>query len=242
MQRMPTGIPGLDELMEGGLPLGRIIAVLGNSGSGRSILGLQCLHTGAKKFSEPGLYVTLGAPAAQVRQEALRFGWNLRKLEEQNMLQFLDGSKTKQGLPGEEDFSLQPLGFDLDRLLLEIMRTAKRIGAKRLVFDSLPTLGFNYERPLEVNQALFKLVEACRRLGVTTLLIGDNSLESGKGHEQAVAETLADGIIVLNRGGPGQKRTLHIRKMRATHHADSLHTLEITENGVAVGPALSPLG
>ena len=157
MQRMPTGIPGLDELMEGGLPLGRIIPVLGNSGSGRSILGLQCLHTGAKKFSEPGLYVTLGAPAAQVRQEALRFGWNLRKLEEQNMLQFLDGSKTKQGLPGEEDFSLQPLGFDLDRLLLEIMRTAKRIGAKRLVFDSLPTLGFNYERPLEVNQALFKV-------------------------------------------------------------------------------------
>ena len=135
MERVPSGLNGLDALIEGGFPEGRTTLISGGCGTGKTIFCTQYLYNGATKYKEPGIYVTLDERPELIRQDMLRFGWDIRKLEEEGLLQIIDGSLAKVGIPSEEEFSMPATGFDIDKLLLEIMRTTKRIGAKRLVID-----------------------------------------------------------------------------------------------------------
>ncbi|MDO8647169.1 MAG: gas vesicle protein GvpD [Candidatus Diapherotrites archaeon] len=236
MNRVPTGITGLDELMEGGVPEGRSVLISGGTGTGKTIFGIQYLYQGAKKYNEPGIYVTLDERPELIRQDMIRFGWDLRKLEDENMLQIIDGSLAKIGLPSEEQFSLPSSGFDLDKLLLEIMRVAKRIGAKRLVIDSLPALGMNFENEVEVRKAILKLSYLLAKTGVTSLMTSEVAEGENKFGRYGVEEFVVDGVIVLHYMGIGTQsnRTMHIRKMRATKHSEDLHPLEITEKGILI--------
>lgn len=236
MNRIPTGITGLDELMEGGIPEGRSVLVSGGTGTGKTIFGLQYLYFGAKKYNEPGIYLTLDERPELVRQDMLRFGWDLRKIEDENTLQIIDGSLAKVGLPSEEQFSLPSTGFDLDKLLLEIMRVSKRIGAKRLVIDSLPALGFNYDNENEIRKAILKLSYLLMKTGVTSLLTSEVAEGENKFGRYGVEEFVVDGVIVLHYMGIGTQsnRTMHIRKMRATKHSEDLHPLEITDKGIVI--------
>lgn len=236
MNRVPIGIAGMDELIEGGIPEGRSILLSGGTGTGKTIFGIQYLYIGAKKYNEPGVYLTLDERPELVRQDMLKFGWDLRKLEDENMLQIIDGSLAKIGLPSEEQFSLPSAGFDLDKLLLEIMRVSKRIGAKRLVIDSLPALGFNFDNENEVRKAILKLSYLLMKTGVTSLLTSEIAEGENKFGRYGVEEFVVDGIIVLHYMGIGTQsnRTMHIRKMRATKHSEDLHPIEITDKGMVI--------
>ncbi len=235
LRRIPTGINGLDELIEGGLPEARSYLISGATGTGKSIFCTQFVYNGAVQYKEPGVYVTLDERPNLLREDMLTLGWDLRKLEDENMLEMIDGSVAKIGLPSDEQFAM-PTGFDLDKLLLEIMRTTRRMGAKRLVIDSLPALGINYENQNEVRKAILKISYMLERTGVTSLLVseikeGDNSF--GK---FGVEEYVVDGVFVLHYLGLGTQsnRTLHIRKLRATHHSEELHPIEIARNGMTI--------
>ncbi|MFH0969894.1 MAG: ATPase domain-containing protein [Candidatus Diapherotrites archaeon] len=236
MDRIPTGITGLDELIEGGLPEGRSFLVSGATGTGKSIFCTQYIYAGAMQYKQPGVYVTLDERPNLLREDMLSFGWDLRKLEDENIVEIIDGSITKIGMPSEEQFSM-PTGFDLDKLLLEIMRTTRRIGAKRLVIDSLPALGFNYDNANEVRKAILKISYMLERTGVTTLMVsevreGDGGVYSRFGIEEFVV----DGVFMLHYLGMGSQsnRTLHVRKLRATHHSEDLHPLQITPRGIQI--------
>lgn len=236
MKRIPTGIKGLDELMEGGFPENRAVLVSGGCGTGKTILSMQYIYNGATKHDEPGIYVTLDERPDLIREDVLRFGWDLKKLEDQDMIQLIDGTIAKIGIPSEEEFSLPATGFDLDKLLLEVMRVTKRIGAKRLVIDSIPALGFNYEDPYDVRKAILKLSYMIQRTGVTTILTSEINEGENNFGKYGVEEYVADGVIVLHYMGIGAQsnRTLHIRKMRATDHSEELHPLRITEKGIQI--------
>jgi KaiC/GvpD/RAD55 family RecA-like ATPase len=235
-KRIKTGIPGLDELLEGGFPENRSVLISGATGTGKSIFGIQYLYNGAKKFNESGIYVTLDERPELIREDMMRFGWNIRELEEQNRLFVLDGSIAKIGIPSEEQFSLPVTGFDLDKLLLEIVRIAKRINAKRIVIDSIPALGFNFENENEIRKAVLKLSYMLSRIGITSVLISEIDETSGKFGKYGVEEYVVDGVIVLHYMGAGMQsnRTMHIRKMRSTKHSEDLHPVKIGENGFQV--------
>ncbi len=235
MNRIPTGINGLDELMEGGLPEGRSFLVSGATGTGKSIFCSQFIYQGAVQYHQPGVYVTLVERPNLLREDLLSFGWDLQKMEDQNLIQIIDGSVAKIGVPSEESFAM-PAGFDLDKLLLEIMRTTRRIGAKRLVIDSLPALGFNYENPNEVRKAILKISFMLERTGVTSLLVSEIEEGSNQFSKYGVEEFVADGVVVLHYLGVGTQsnRTLHIRKLRATKHSEELHPLQITPQGMKI--------
>src|SRR3989344_5355208 len=236
MKRIPTGIKGFDDLVEGGFPEGRSILVSGSCGTGKTIFCTQYIFNGAKKFNDPGIYVTLDERPDLIRQDMLRFGWDLRKLEDENMMQIIDGSIAKTGLPSEEEFSMPATGFDVDKLLLEIMRTAKRIGAKRVVIDSVPALGFNFENEHEVRSAILKLSYLLSRIGVTTLLTSEVAEGENKFGKYGIEEYVVDGVVVLHYMGIGTRsnRTLHVRKMRATNHSEDLHPLKIGSQGIVI--------
>ncbi|MFH0954631.1 MAG: ATPase domain-containing protein [Candidatus Micrarchaeota archaeon] len=234
--RTKTGITGLDELMEGGFPEGRSVLVSGATGTGKTIFGLQYLYNGAKKFNESGIYVTLDERPELIRQDMLRFGWDLHELEQRNLLYIIDGSIVKIGIPSDEQFSLPVTGFDLDKLLLEIMRIAKKINAKRVVIDSIPALGFNYENENEIRKAVLKISYLLARTGVTSIMTSEIDETSNRFGKFGVEEYVVDGVILLHYMGVGTQanRTLHIRKMRATKHSEDLHPIQIGENGIEI--------
>ena len=236
MNRIATGIKGLDELMEGGFPEGRSVLLSGACGTGKTIFCSQYLYNGAKKYSEPGVYVTLDERPDLIRQDVMRFGWDFRKLEEEKMLQIIDGSIAKIGIPSEEEFSMPSTGFDLDKLLLEIVRAIKRIGAKRLVIDSIPSLGLNYSSEGDIRNAILKLSYVLMRSGVTSLVTSEVIEGENKFGKYGVEEYVVDGVIVLHYMGIGTQsnRTLHIRKLRATKHSEDLHPIEIGNSGIVV--------
>ncbi|MBU0662868.1 MAG: ATPase domain-containing protein [Candidatus Diapherotrites archaeon] len=236
MKRVATGVKGLDDLIEGGLPEGRSVLLSGACGTGKTILSMQYIYHGAKQYSEPGVYVTLDERPDLIRQDVLRFGWDLRKLEDENLMQIVDGSIAKLGLPSDEEFSMPATGFDLDKLLLEIMRVSKRIGAKRVVIDSIPALGFNFENDNDVRKAILKLSYMLMRTGVTSILTSEVQEGENKFGKYGVEEYVVDGVIVLHYVGIGAQsnRTLHIRKMRATNHSEDLHPIKITNKGMVV--------
>jgi len=236
MERIPSGLNGLDALIEGGFPEGRTTLVSGGCGTGKTIFCTQYLYNGATKYKEPGIYVTLDERPELIRQDMLRFGWDIRKLEEEGLLQIIDGSLAKVGIPSEEEFSMPATGFDIDKLLLEIMRTTKRIGAKRLVIDSIPALGMNFENDSEIRNAILKLSYLLMRIGITTLVTSEVSEGDNKFGKYGIEEYVVDGVIVLHYMGIGTRsnRTLHIRKMRATKHSEDLHPIEITPKGIKI--------
>lgn len=236
MNRVASGIKGLDNLIEGGFPEGRSVLLSGACGTGKTIFCMQYIYFGAKKYSEPGIYVTLDERPDLIRQDVLRFGWDLRKLEDENMMQVIDASVAKLGIPSDEEFAMPATGFDLDKLLLEIMRVSKRIGARRVVIDSIPALGFNFEDIGEVRKAILKLSYLLMRSGVTSILTSEVQEGANKFGKYGVEEYVVDGVIVLHYMGIGTQsnRTLHVRKMRATKHSEDLHPIEITDRGIEV--------
>jgi len=131
---------------------------------------------------------------------------------------------------------LPATGFDLDKLLLELMRAIKKIKAKRVVIDSIPALGLNFENEHEVRKAVLKIVYLLSRAGVTTMFTTETNEDSKQLGKYGVEEFVADGVIVLHYMGIGTQsnRTLHIRKMRATKHSEDLHPLQITDSGIKV--------
>lgn len=236
MKRIKTGIDGLDELVEGGFPETRTILVTGATGTGKTIFSMQFLYNGAKKYNEPGVYLTLDERPDLIREDMAKFGWDIKALEEKGMIQIIDGSIAKIGIPSDEEYSLPITGFDLDKLLLELMRVIKRIDAKRVVIDSVPALGLNFENEAQVRKAVLKISYLLTKSGVTTLLtteINEGSTSFGK---YEVEEYVSDGVIVLHYMGVGTQnnRTLHIRKMRATKHSEELHPIKITNDGIKV--------
>lgn len=236
MKRLKSGIFGLDELVEGGFPEGRSLLLSGACGTGKTIFGVQYLYFGATKYSEPGILVTLDERPELVRQDMETFGWNLRKLEQENMVQIIDGSIAKIGIPSEEEFSMPATGFDLDKLLLEIMRVSKRIGAKRIVIDSIPSLGFNFKNEGDVRDAILKLSYILMKMGATSILTSEIKENKGQYGKYGVEEYVTDAVIVLSYQGLGKQsnRTLHIRKMRSTKHSEEVHALRITSKGIQV--------
>ena len=229
MKRIPTGITGLDKLVEGGFPEGRSILLSGACGTGKTIFSMQYIYNGAKKYSEPGIYVTLDERPELIREDVIRFGWDLRKLEQENMLQIIDGSIAKLGIPSEEEVSMPATGFDLDKLLLEIMRVTKRIGAKRLVIDSIPALGLSLENNSEVRKSVLKLSYLLMRTGVTSIITSEIQEGANKFGKFGVEEYVVDGVIALYLVQKGMQfdRSLMVHKMHSTNHSLRMHPAKI---------------
>jgi KaiC/GvpD/RAD55 family RecA-like ATPase len=235
MNRVKTGINGFDELIEGGLPEGRSFLISGGTGTGKTIFAMQFLVNGAKG-NEPGVYLTLDERPELIREDMLRFGWNLRQLEEEGLLKVVDGTMAKLGIPSDEEFSLPATGFDLDKLLLELMRAIKKIKAKRVVIDSIPALGLNFDSEHDIRRAVLKMVYLLSRAGVTTMFTTEINEDSKQLGKYGVEEFVSDGVIVLHYMGVSTQsnRTLHIRKMRATKHSEDLHPLKISDSGIVI--------
>jgi KaiC/GvpD/RAD55 family RecA-like ATPase len=173
MERVPTGIEGLDDLIEGGFPRRRMILVSGACGTGKTIFSAQFIYKGAVEYDEPGIYVTLDERPDLIREDMLQFGWDFKREEERDMIRIIDASIAKVGLPSDEVYHMPETGFDLDRLLVEIIKAAKEMGAKRVAVDSLPALGFRYDNESDIRKAILKMSYVLMKSGLTSIITSE---------------------------------------------------------------------
>lgn len=234
MTKTRTGIQGLDELIGGGFVEGSTILLSGCTGTGKTIFGLQFLYSGAKRFGEPGIFVTLETRPKELRTEALQFGWDLQDLEDQKKVVIIDAASSKAGLPTSEKHTLRR-GFDMSGLAEEVYRAVEEIDARRLVIDSLSGLGIRFSEPSEVRNELFRIGALLGELNVTSLFIGevnDPSALSRAGVEQFVVQGLI--VLSLSEVEGVLQRDLLIWKMRQTTHSMKKHPLIIAEKGIEI--------
>ena len=216
-KKCPTGIPGLDELIEGGFPRNRTILLSGACGTGKTIFAVQYLCAGVEKFNEPGILISLEQDPKELKQDMERFGFDLQRLENEGKLVIIDASLSRMSFkPARKSLtapppigqpagsmSLLPDEFNMDRILEIVVSKAKRVEARRIVLDSLPALDFMMkERSEDISHATRQIILAMNyRLkleGLTTLLLTETQEEDGLISAHGVESYVEDGAVILS--------------------------------------------
>ncbi|KPV63829.1 MAG: DNA repair and recombination protein RadB [Candidatus Bathyarchaeota archaeon BA2] len=244
MKKVPTGVKGLDDMLGGGLPLGRCILVCGGPGSGKTIFGIQFLYNGAVKYGETGLYVSLGESPIHLREDMSSLGWDVERLEKDGKLVVVDASPIRT-IPEQVkigDFSIGKRDFEMLSLIEIMKKRAEEIGAKRIVIDSISSLIVQYPDDSERRNAILDLFEAVTDLGTTSLITTELRATALERQIQA-EEFLSHGVIVFHTFSDSGRliRAIQIEKMRGISHDNQLRPYKIHENGIEVFPKESVL-
>jgi len=242
MERIESGIKGLDELIDGGFPKNRMILVSGATGTGKTTFSMQYICHGAKN-GEPGVYITVDERPESIREDMKQFGFDIEELEREGKIAILDASSAKVGHTSHEKYSIPQIGLDVDELILKAVDLIDKIGAKRIVLDSIPGLGMQIENEHEIRNIILKMNYMFSEEKVTAIMtseVPEQSLKVDrmKFSKYDVEAYVADGVIMMHYLGIGSEssRSMFIRKMRGTKHTEDILPMEITSSGVEVKP------
>ena len=243
---MPTGVEGLDELISGGIPRGRVILVLGGPGTGKTILASQFLYKGISQYNENGIFVSLDEGKNHYYSEMLKFGWDLKKAEEEGKFLFIDATRLsrvamlKEKMLKEETSSLRGKQLQIDRLIEELQEKIQQINAKRVVFDTLASLFYRFFDPIERRTAGVDLIEALSDINVTSIVTTELSY-LGLERNLMDEEFLVHGVIMMQTlfYGGTTTRALQVEKMRSANVNPNLVPYTIDKNGIEIFPAMS---
>jgi KaiC/GvpD/RAD55 family RecA-like ATPase len=250
VKRVPTGIPGFDKLVEGGLVNNDSYLLAGMPGTGKTIFALQFLWNGATKYNENGLYVSVEQGLEELKRQAFQFGWDFDKL--QKKVSFVKVPIDKP------DFGI--LDF--------VKSEAKKIQAKRIVIDSISVIAINapmYELPLwkaeqrfnftgkqitslptidKIKQFIYLFISSLKNIDSTIIFIGESPKETSEFlTRDTVSEFICDGVITFHYSSGimtgGYERGLKIVKMRGTKHValkgkNAYHPVTITPQGILI--------
>lgn len=228
--RVKTGIPGLDELMGGGLPRGSCTLLSGKCGTGKTVLSTQYVYKGITEYGEPGVFVSFEREPEALCEDMRVFGWHLRVLENQGNLELMGGPIDRITKFGKR------VGARGEDMIAEIIGVVRERGAERLALDGLAQFSAMFPDASAFRSGLARLQRELSKLGCTSVLTSE--VEEGKEglSRLGVEEYVADGVIVLYYDGDGLTRTraLEVRKMRGTGHSDHLNFFEISGEGVRI--------
>jgi len=236
-ERAPTGIPGLDDMLEGGIPRGRPILVVGGPGTGKTILCAQFLVNGFNMYDEPGIFVSLEASKTHIYQEMRRFKWDLQKLEKDGRFHFIDASPIRHA-PAETKIGKMVVGkreFSMLSLINAIDTIAKSTNASRIVVDPVVSLIFQYADPYERRTAFLDLLEAVTATGATSIMTMESKTIGLEG-DVLEEEYVTHGVVVMQRLNIGKtlSRVIQVRKMRMTAADDQPRPYRIDNSGITV--------
>jgi KaiC/GvpD/RAD55 family RecA-like ATPase len=221
--RTPTGIPGLDGVMQGGFKRKSVSLIVGGPGSGKSTFCMQFLMSGIDDFDEPALYISFEQTEEEIIQDFKRL-WDVKQKIKDKKLAILSYT------PEQVENILEAGGGSV-RDLIESM------GAKRIVLDSLTSFSFLEETQLAKRKATHDLFKAIKKWKCTALMIAEQEPDPEK-RTPTVEEFEVDGVILLYnmRRGDVRERALEIFKMRDTKHSAKLFPLVIAEKGLVIYP------
>ncbi|MFH1668463.1 MAG: ATPase domain-containing protein [Candidatus Woesearchaeota archaeon] len=231
MKRVKTNIPGLDQLLNGGLVGGRNILLSGPCGSGKTTFAMQFVLNGVQD-GEPGLYVTLEEQKKKISADMNNFGLNLHWAEKTGNFHFLGGPVA--GITSK----MADVDANISHIMTEIEEVIKEKKIKRVVIDSLNLLALLVKDQEERRRVIASFCNVLSQLDCTTFFISETREGSMDLSRFGVEEFIMDGVIVLyliNQQStfvPG----IAIRKMRGTDHDKKIRVYKITDKGVVIYP------
>ena len=234
IERVLTGIPGFDDILNGGIPRRNVVLLAGGPGTGKSILGYQYLYNGLLK-KEPGVFVALEEHPVQVRLSMAQFSWDVSSYEDKGLFALVDAFTAGIGEAAKREKYVVRSPDDF-QMLIDVLRAAiKDIGAERVVVDSVTTLYIT--KPALARSMVLQLKKVLSGLGCTSLLVSQVSVTE-RGFGGPGVEHAADGIVRLDLDeiNGELKRSIIVWKMRGTAHSMKRHPFEITDKGIVIKP------
>lgn len=232
LQKLPSGIRGLDEITHGGLPKGRATLVMGTSGSGKTLLALTFLTEGVRSFDEPGALIAFEESPAELAANVVSMGYDLQNMRAAGQLAVdhvrLAERDTQQAGP-----------FTLDGLLVRIQATLDAVGARRLVLDGVDTILESFGHQPMIRAEFRRLIEWLRERGVTAVLTAE--VQSSAAVATSVKEYIADCVLYLDHRVEEHRSTRRLRiiKYRGSAHGTNEYPFVIAEEGLGVLPVTS---
>ena len=236
--RCVTGIEGLDNILNGGIPLGNTVLVTGTVGTGKTTLGMEFLVRGAQR-GENCAFISVTEPSSKL-------------IENMRTYDFFDDALIKAGRLHIFDLQViyDHLGLewgeyeikDMEILLSAFEDIVDELSITRLAIDSITAICFQLKSRSAIRKFIFDLGQFLSTFGCTTFLISETVVEAGveKYSVFGVEEAISDGIMLLgnvNRKGD-LLRTIQVVKMRGTRHSRAKFVSDLTPDGMAVVPLL----
>jgi circadian clock protein KaiC len=232
LQKTPTGIEGLDEITNGGLPKGRTTLVCGSAGSGKTVLGLEFLVHGILDFDEPGVFMAFEETERDLTQNVASFGYDLEQMQKDGKLAidhvFIERSEIEEA--GE---------YDLEGLFIRLGYAVDTINAKRVVLDTIEVLFAGLQNQAIIRAELRRLFRWLKDRGLTAIVTGERG--EGMLTRYGLEEYVADCVILLDHRVTEQISTRRIRivKYRGSIHGMDEYPFLMGETGISVLPITS---
>ncbi|WP_303310187.1 circadian clock protein KaiC [Hymenobacter sp. BT730] len=232
LPKAPTGIEGLDEITDGGLPLGRPTLLCGSAGCGKTLMAIEFLVRGIQDYQEPGVLMTFEETADELAANVASLGFDLPAMQAQKLLRLdhvhVDRSEIEE--TGE---------YDLEGLFIRLGYAIDSIGAKRVVLDTIEALFSGFPNQGVLRSEIRRLFRWLKDKGVTTII----TAERGEGSltRQGLEEYVSDCVILLDNRVIDQitTRRLRIVKYRGSTHGTNEYPYLISEDGISVLPVTS---
>jgi len=232
LEKSPTGINGLDEITDGGLPKGRPTLIAGGAGSGKTLISMQFLAQGALRYDEPGVFVAFEENAQELTKNFASLGIDLEDLTARKKILidyiYIDSSEIEE--TGE---------YDLEGLFIRLGSAIDSIGAKRVVLDTIEVLFAGFKNYAILRSELRRLFRWLKSKGVTAIVTGERGDDTLT--RFGLEEYVADCVILLDNRMVNQiaTRRLRIVKYRGSKHGTNEYPFLIEEDGISVLPITS---
>jgi circadian clock protein KaiC len=227
-----TGIRGLDEVTQGGLPQGRPTLLCGSAGCGKTLFGMTFLYNGVVEYDEPGVFLAFEERPEDLIKNVGSLNYDIERLIEEKKIAIdhVELERTKIAESGE---------YDLEGLFIRLGFAIDSIGAKRVVVDTIETLFSGLENEQVLRSELRRLFEWLKAKGVTAIITGERG--EGTLTRYGLEEYVADCVILLDNRVDDQlsTRRLRIVKYRGSAHGTNEYPFIIDEQGITVMPITS---
>ncbi|MFP4116385.1 MAG: RAD55 family ATPase [Candidatus Aenigmatarchaeota archaeon] len=221
VERIKTGIPGLDDLLKGGIPKNNTVLVSGESGAGKTTFCSQFLWKGLQE-GQNCMFISFEEPPSQIKEEAKLFGWDFDKYED------------KMTIRGKDPFE------EGDEELFWFRDELERKNVQRLAVDSTSILSLYHEDPYEIRKSIYEMIKVIKETDTTAVITAESPAGEDKLTRHDVVQYTVDGVIALYFEGIGEKgyRSLQVRKMRRSDISTETVSFNITNKGLKVGQSI----
>lgn len=235
LPKAATGIVGLDEITGGGLPRGRPTLISGGAGAGKTLFGLEFLVRGATQYGEPGVFMSFEESIPDLTKNVASLGFDLDRLVADKKL-FVDHVSLAHSESGETG------EYDLEGLFIRIADAVQRVGARRVVLDTIETLFGDLPNPAILRSEIRRLFEWLKQKELTTVITAERD-RPDRLTRHGIEEFVSDCVILLDHRIREEisTRRLRIVKYRGSTHGTNEYPFLIDDHGISVLP-ISSLG